>query len=138
MAEFTGKNLSVTWAYLAGTATTTVDLSGDFRSLSYKPTIGKTTGTAGSDAFESYLMTVKDTVLDYTGVMQVGGTAVEDALTEGTFGTLTVGPEGTASGKRKYTVPAFAMGASLNYLYNKEVEIACQFQGSGTRTNGSF
>jgi hypothetical protein len=138
MAEYTGKNLSVTWAYLAGTATTTVDLSGDFRKLGYKPTIGKVKGTAGSDPFESYLMTVKDTVIDLTAVMQVAGTAVEDALTEGTFGTLIVGPEGTATGKRKYTIPSFSMGANFAYEFDKEVEIACQFQGSGTRTNGSF
>lgn len=134
MSEYTGQNLVVNWIWTGGT----VDLSGDYRALSYKPTIGKVTATAGSDAFESYLMTVKDTVLDYTGVMQTGGTALEDALAEGNFGTLIVGPEGTASGKRKYTIPSFAMGGNFNFQYKNEVEIACQFQGSGTRTRGVF
>lgn len=134
MAEYTGKNLSVNWVYTGGT----VDLSGDQRSLGYKPTIGKAKATAGSDPFESYLMTVKDTVLDYVGVMQTGGTAVEDALTEGTFGTLIVGPEGTAAGKRKYTIPSFAMGANFAFKYADTVEIACQFQGSGSRINGTY
>ncbi len=135
MAEYTGKNLDVKWYPSSGG---TIDLSGDYRSLSYKPTIGKVSSTAGSDNFESYLMTTKDTVLDYTGVMQTAGTALEDALTEGTFGTLIVGPEGTASGKRKYIVPAYAMGGNFNYQYKETVEIACQFQGSGTRINGTF
>lgn len=134
MAEFTGQNLSVSWIYTGGT----VDLSGDYRQLNYKPTVGKVSATAGSDAFESYLMTTKDTVIDLTAVMQTGGTVTEDALAEGTFGTLIIGPEGTASGKRKYIVPAFAMGAAFNYQYKNEVELSCQFQGSGTRTNGTF
>jgi hypothetical protein len=134
MAEFTGQNCNISWVHAGGT----IDLSGDYRAISYKPTVGKVSATAGSDAFESYLMTIKDTVLDYTGVMQTGGTALEDALTEGTFGTLIVGPEGTATGKRKYTIPAYSMGGNFNFQYKNEVEIACQFQGSGTRTNGTF
>ncbi len=134
MAEYTGANLSVNWICAAGT----IALSGDYRSLSYKPTIGKVAATAGSDAFESYLMTTKDTVIDYSGVMQSAGTALEDALVEGTFGTLIVGPEGTATGKRKYTIPAFSMGGNFNWQYKDTVEISCQFQGSGTRTNGTF
>ena len=139
MAEYTGKDLIVSWASLVGgTVIITTDLSGDYRALSYKPSVGKVAATAGSDVFEAYLMTTKDTVIEYTGVMQTGGTALEDALASGVFGTLTVGPEGTATGKRKYTIPAFAMGGNFNYQYKNEVEISCQFQGSGTRTNGTY
>ena len=92
--------------------------------------------TAGSDAFESYIATVKDTQVSLTAVHQAAGTATEDALLEGTFGTLTIQPEGTATGKRKYTIPAFALGANFDWKYNDTVELKVEFQGSGTRTIG--
>lgn len=134
MAEFTGKDLVVKWLYSGGT----IDLSGDYRSLGYKPSIGLVNSTAGSDLFESYLTTVKDTQVSLSAVMQAAGTATEDALVEGTFGTLNIGPEGTASGKRKYTIPAYAMGAQFDWKYNDTVELSCDFQGSGARTNGTW
>jgi len=135
MAEYTGKDLVINWFPSAGG---TIALSGDYRALSYKPVVGLVKATAGSDTFESYLATVKDTTLEYTGVMQTAGTALEDALAEGTFGTLIIGPEGTASGKRKYTVPAFSMGGNFRWQYADTVEISCTFQGSGSRTNGTY
>ena len=133
MAEITGKDLIVKWATAAGG---TIDLSGDYRTLSYKPSIGMANATAGSDAFESYIATVKDTQVSLTAVYQSAGTATEDALLEGTFGTLTIQPEGTATGKRKYTIPAFALGANFDWKYNDTVELKVEFQGSGTRTIG--
>ena len=133
MAEFTGKNLVVTWVHPGGT----IDLSGDYRTLSYKPSIGMVNATAGSDAFESYLATVKDTSISLTAVQQSAGTATEDALIEGTLGTLTIQPEGTATGKRKYTIPAYALGANFDWKYNDTVELKVEFQGSGTRIIGT-
>jgi hypothetical protein len=134
MAEFTGQNLSVNWICSAGT----IALSGDYRTLSYKPTVGMVKATAGSDSFESYLATVKEAKIDYTGVMQTGGTALEDALLPGASGTLIVGPEGTASGKRKYTVPALSQGGNFAFKYADVVEIACGFQSTGTIITGVF
>lgn len=131
MAEFTGANLVVNWFPSSGG---TIALSGDYRTVSYQPSGKLVLATAGSDAFESYLSTVKDTKVSYTGVMQTAGTAVEDALLPNTFGTLIIGPEGTASGKRKYTIPAFAGGGTFEWKYPETVEISCEFQGSGTPT----
>lgn len=132
MAEFTGKDLVVKWVTTGGT----FDISGDYRTLSYKPTVGLVNATAGSDTFEAYLTTVKDTQISLTAVMQAAGTANENMLEEGTFGTLLIGPEGTATGKRKYTVPAYSTGPNFDWKYNDTVEIKCDFQGSGARTNG--
>lgn len=134
MAEFTGANLVVNWVTTAGTTS----LSGDYRSLSWKPSISTVKSTAGSDADEVYLMTQKDKTIDYVGVMQTAGTAMEDALVEGTYGTLIFGPEGTATGKRKYTVPAYSLGPSFDWKYNDVVEISCSFQGSGAATRGAY
>jgi len=130
--EYTGKNLYVQWVGANGTVT----LGGDFRTFSIKPTIGLAKGTAGSDTDETYLATVKDAQMSWAGVAQEGGTVLEDALVEGTEGTLTVGPEGTATGKRKWTVPAIALGASFNIPYADIVEVACDFQKSGAMVRG--
>lgn len=128
--ELTGKDLVINWVVAAGT----IALSGDFRTVTYTPTVKLANATAGSDAFEAYLAATKDTKVSYTGVMQSAGTAVEDALDAGTFGTLIIQPEGTVSGKRKYTVPAFAQGGVITWPYADTVAISCDFQGSGTPT----
>jgi len=134
MAEITGKDLVINWFPSSGG---TIALSGDFRTVSYTPSGKLANATAGSDAFESYIGTVKDTKVSYKGVMQSAGTALEDALESNTFGTLIIQPEGTASGKRKYTIPAFAGGANISWPYADTVEISCDFQGSGTPTKAS-
>lgn len=133
MAEFTGKDLVIKWFPSAGG---TIDLSGDFRTVSYTPTGKLANATAGSDTFESYLGSTKDTKVSYSGVMQTAGTALEDALLPNTFGTLILQPEGTVSAKRKYTIPAFAGGGNISWPYSDTVEISCDFQGSGTPTIG--
>jgi hypothetical protein len=136
MAEFTGSSLYVQWN--AGT-NGTIDLSGDYRSVSFKPSIGQVETTAGSDPYKSYITTQKDTTVDYSGVFQTAGTATENALLAGQVGTLTIGPEGTAATKRKYTLPgAISQGANFNFAYADVVEISCSFQGSGTLTYGTF
>jgi hypothetical protein len=135
MAEFTGSGLYVQWN--AGT-NGTIDLSGDYRSVSWNPSIGMVESTAGSDPFKVYLTNVKDTSVSYSGVFQTAGTATENALLAGQYGTLTIGPEGTAAAKRKYTLPSFSQGGKFNFAYADVVELACDFQGSGTATYGTF
>lgn len=134
MAEFTGSALYVQWTSSAGTS----DLSGDYRTVSWNPSIGMVDATAGSDPFKVYLTTQKDTTVSYSGVFQTAGTAVENQLLAGQYGTLTIGPEGTAAAKRKYTLPAFSQGGKFNWAYSDVVELACDFQGNGTATYGTF
>lgn len=135
MAEFTGSALYVQWN--AGAAGT-IDLSGDYRTVSWNPSIGMVDSTAGSDPFKSYLTTQKDTTVSYSGVFQTAGTATQNALLAGQYGTLTIGPEGTAATKVKHTLPAFSQGGKFNWAFADVVEIACDFQGNGTATYGTF
>jgi len=88
--------------------------------------------------FKSYLTTQKDTTVSYSGVFQTAGTGTENALITGQYGTLIIGPEGTAAAKRKYTLPAFSQGCKFNIAYANVVELACDFQGNGTATYGTF
>ncbi len=133
MTRFTGKDLVANWVPSAGG---TVSLAADRRSFSYNPSGDLVESTAGNDTHKEFLPTLKDTTVSYTGLMPVGGTALEDALKANTFGTLILQPEGTATGKRKYTIPAYAQGAKISFPYDNVVEITCDFQGSGTPTEG--
>ena len=132
--EFSGSALSCSWIHSGGT----VALTGDHRTVTISPTIGLAKATAGSDADEQYLATVKDAVVSWAGVVQSAGTALEDALIEGKSGTLIVGPEGTASGHRKYTIPAISMGPKMNFPFSDVAEMSVDFQKSGALTRGVY
>jgi len=91
--------------------------------------------TAGSDANRTRLVSIKDGNASLSAIMQASGTAITNALVEGTEGTLNVGPEGTASGKQKLIIPAIAMGANFSINYNDVVELSCDFTQNGARTD---
>jgi hypothetical protein len=129
MAEITGKNLVATWAYSGGT----VNLNTDFRTLSINPNIDLAETTAGADTDKTYIATIKDATIEWSGLYQSEGTALMTALEAGTGGTLTVYPEGTAAGKQPDIYPAIAMGAKLNIPYADVVEISCTFQKNGPK-----
>lgn len=132
MAEYSGSALYLAWIHSGGTVT----MHGDFRTFSFNPSVKTALATAGSDADEAYLAGVKDASMSVGLVAQSAGTALEDALVEGASGTLLVGPEGTASNKRKWTIPAISMGASFSIPYDNVVEMACDFQKTGALTRG--
>ncbi len=134
MAEITGKNLVATWAYSGGT----VDLNTDFRTLSINPNIDLAETTAGADTDKTYIATIKDATIEWSGLYQSAGTALVSALEAGTGGTLIISPEGTTTGKSKESYPAIAMGAKMNIPYNEVVEISCTFQKNGAKADGKW
>lgn len=133
MPEYSGSALVFQWIYSGGTVT----LSGDQRSVSITPSIDFADTTAGSDPRRKRLATIADTNFSFAGLAQTGGTALEDALAEGTPGTAIIQPEGTTAGKRKYTIGAFSQGAKYNYPYSDVVEVTCDFVGDGNYTRGT-
>jgi hypothetical protein len=132
MPAYRGSSLNISWVTSAGT----VDLSGDFRTVSYNPSIDLVDQTAGSDSQKTYIAGLKDGQISFSAVMQAGGTLLTNSLVEGTGGTLFVSPEGTASTKQKITLPAIAMGARYNIPYADIVEVSCDFQQNGARVDG--
>jgi hypothetical protein len=134
MAEITGSALVASFVYSGGT----IVLNSDYRSLSTSPSIGLVKASAGSDTDETYLTTLKDGKYSWKGVVQSGGTALENALVEGTGGTLIIGREGTASGKPKETCPVISMGAQFNYQYDNIQEVSCDFQKNGARVLSNY
>jgi hypothetical protein len=132
MAEYTGRDIVFQWVHSGGT----VSMQADFRTVSLSPTIDFADATAGSDARRKRIATIKDATVSYSGLAQTGGTALEDALVEGTQGTIIFQPEGTASGKRKYTIGAFSQGGKFNLPYADVVELNVEFLGNGDYTLG--
>jgi hypothetical protein len=134
MSEFSGKDLVCQWIHSGGTLT----MDGDQRSVSFTPSVKTIRATAGSDADETYLVGPKDGTWSFAAVAQADGTATEDALVEGAIGTLIVGPEGTASGNRKYTCPAISMGPRYSWPFDEVCEYSCDFQKNGAVTRGTY
>ena len=129
MAEnnITGKDAYINWASSAGT----INLSGDYRSVSIKENTDTAETTAGSDTHKTYIPTIKSATIDYSGLFPTGGTALYAALAAGVRGTLTVAPEGTASGKVSKVYPAISMGASYDTPYADVVTVNVTFQSNG-------
>lgn len=135
MAEFTGKDCFVQWVWSGGT----VALTTDFRRFTYTPTQAKFDTTTSNETDETYLTGIKGFTASYEGLGQAGGTATWDPFVIGTSGTLTVGPEGTATGKRKFTFPCFTTSDPLtDFVYNDLVKVAIAFQGNGAITRTTY
>ena len=135
MAEFTGKNMYMQWVYSGGT----VSLEDDFRTFSWNPSKTLHDATAGSDPAQHQIVGIENASAAIGLIAQAGGTAVIAALAFGNYGTLTVGVEGTATGKPKIILPAMAQGAVISAPYEDVVEIACDFMQDGTAyTEGSW
>ena len=99
-----GANMYVQWASDAGTVT----LQGDYKTFSYTPAIDLYDQSGGSDTNRTYVNGIKDGNASIMVNMQAAGTTITNALAEGASGTLTVGPEGTATGQQKIVLPAIA------------------------------
>ena len=134
MTENLGKETIVQWVTPAGTVT----LSTDQRNFSYTPSVDLIDVTAGADTQKTYCANLKDGQASFSGVNQQGGTVLQAALVEGTGGTLYIGEEGTVAGKPKKTVPAIAMGAKFSMPYTDVVELSCDWQQNGARTDGAW
>ena len=134
MAEYTGKDLFLSWTSTSGTVTP----AADYRSVTYTPSIDLIDTTAGSDAAKTYITGYKDAQLSISLLMQTDGTATTNAFIEGAVGTLIVAPEGTATGNEKLTIPAISLGVKRNYPYNNLVELTIDLQQYGVRVDGSY
>ena len=129
MAEnnIVGKDAVINWVWTGGT----VNLATDYRSVSVKESVDTAETTAGADTHKTFLPTIKSATIDYSGLFPTGGTALYAALAAGIQGTLTVAPEGTASGKVSKAYPAICMGATYDTPYADVVTVNCTFQSNG-------
>lgn len=137
MPAFTGRNMYLAWIYSGGTVT----LQGDERTVNWTPSTDLAEATAGTDTRKQRLATTKDIMCSVSGRQQAGtvGNALEDALDAGVQGTIIFGPEGTATGKRRFTASAFSGGFKSSYKYADITEFSVDFSGDGvTYTKDTF
>lgn len=133
--SFIGNLAVVQWIWSGGT----IALQGDYRKLDLTTSVKEAVTTAGSDAREGRLPTIKDFKAAVSLVARQAGTAVLAGLAEGVSGTLIVGPEGTATGKPKTTASAICQGADQHYLYSDTSLIDCTWDGDGdTYTQSAY
>jgi hypothetical protein len=111
------------WVYSGGT----IVLSGDFRTVNVSRSLDIIDATAGADTYREKLPSFGDTEVTFSSVMQEGATALVSALAQKTYGTILIGPEGTATGKPKFAVAAYSVGPTYNIPYNDVVEFACSW-----------
>lgn len=127
MTAFHGKDLVFTWVWSGGT----INLNTDYTSADWAPTGELYDQTAGNDTHHTYIPGAKDCTVNLSMVSQSGGTATTTALGVNNSGTITISPEGTATGKRKIVIPAFSQGAQETWPFDNRCEITCAFQGNG-------
>lgn len=124
MAHYTGKDLYIEFA---GESFNT-----DYRSLSVDRQIDTVEVSAGADTDKSYLTTLRDATFSVTYVDEnASGTVVNATLYEGAYGTLTWGPEGTASGKPKFSCAAWVTSVTAGLEYATEVTRDVSLQKDG-------
>ena len=128
MAEYSGSALYLSWVTAAGTAVP----SPDFRTFTTSETVDEIDTTAGSDARKSYITGPIDGEASLNYVEQSLGTANWQKFVPGAEGTLTWGPEGTATGKPKWVSPARVLTRDRAIPYDGVVAIDIGFRLSGT------
>ena len=125
MARYTGKDLYVQWVYSGGT----VELNGDFRTLTVSEETDTDDASAGADTHRSYEPTLGDTTIELEMLdNDAAFNTVWPALKPQTKGTLTWGPQGTATGKPKRSVPALVNSRDHEIPYDGMVNITVEFQ----------
>lgn len=136
---YTGKNLDVKFIGTGGTIT----LTGNQTAFTHAETIDMVEQTAGADTAKTYVPTVKDSRQTFAALFQsgtnTGGTATinDTNIAVGMEGTLIWSPEGTATGKPKFTVPAIPTSISYDTPYADTVKISIDFQGNGAVVKAS-
>ena len=136
MTEYIGSAAYLSWICDTPAAGTTV-LSGDYRTFGWVETVEQYDATSGADTGRVYIAGFRDATMTYTGVAQSAGT-LDAALRAGNIGTIMWYPEGTAVGKRVYTLPALVTKSPYNaWAYNAVVETSIEWKSYAGATLGT-
>ena len=136
MPAYSGSALFATW--ISASPAGTVQLNTDYQTMTYTPSVDKIDTTAGADTAKEFILGMKDGNATYVGIQQAGATALIPLLAEGVMGTLTIAPEGTATGKQKLIMPAMSEGITWNWAYNDKVTINISWSQTAARTDTAY
>jgi hypothetical protein len=129
-----GSTMVLQWIY----GGSTINFAGEERSVAWSPSVEFVDATAGSDTTRVRLKTFKDANASIAMVDQTNAAGTASALDAGNAGTLIIGPEGTATGKRKITFPCFSQGAKYTWPFDNIAEISCDFIANGAYTDSTY
>jgi hypothetical protein len=128
-----GANVMVQWVYPGGT----LDLHTDYAHFAVDRSVELLETTPGNVADKTYLAGLKNATARLSCFATAsGGTVLEAALVEGTFGTLIYGQQGSGSGmpKRGFAAYVRRFGQTLNADGLAMIEV--EFQKSGALVYG--
>lgn len=130
--QYVGSSWYGTWITTGGTFV----MSGNQTKFGLERTVDTVEVTAGSDTQKAYLPTVTDNKMSYAyydaGTAATAGTAIANALKPNTQGTITFGPQGTATGKPKYQIAAVVTSQKIEYAFDAAALYEVEFLGSGS------
>lgn len=129
-----GSTMVLQWIYSGGT----ISFAGEQRSVAWTPSVETVDTTAGSDTVRTYISTFKSATASIAFVDQTNAAGTASALDAAVRGTLVIGPEGTATGKRKITFPSMSQGAKYTWPYDGIAEVTCDFIATGAYTEGTY
>lgn len=123
--RYTGDGLYVTWKGQV--------LSGDYTSMEQSDSIDTVDITAGDERDRAHIATIRDAeiTMDIFETVIAGGTALRRELYVGNSGTLIWAPEGTATGKPKYSCVATITAISRPIQFDGAVAQSITFQRNG-------
>ena len=141
MAFVHGKNAYIRLDNSSGTLT---DLSSITNEISYSQSIETSdTSVYGSNA-KTYITGLNDATVSLSGMFDATSAGVIeatiDALIDGTnaSATLEFGPEGSASGKKKYTMEVIVTSYDIGAPVSDVVSLSVEFQRTGATTVGTY
>lgn len=135
MTAVSGSAAFALWVTSDGTTT----LTGDFRSMSYKPTVELYDQSAGNDGALTYITGREGGQFSIGMVLQAtDGSAIQAQFEKGKIGTMTWGEQGSVSTKVKRMAPMICQGANIVVPYNNVIDFNAEFTQNGTATLGTF
>ena len=129
-----GSTMVLQWIYSGGT----ISFAADERSVAWTPSVETIDATAGADTVRKRIISFKDATASVSLLDQTNAAGTASALDAGVSGTLIIGPEGTATGKRKITFPSISQGAKYSWPFDNVAEITCDFIANGAYTDSTY
>ena len=135
MTEFARSAAYLGWVYSGGTIT----LHADMRTFDWTPTLNFIDATAGQDTYENLLPSY-GVGGDFSAELlaQAGGTVLAAALDRQTKGTVIYGPEGTATGKLKYSIPSYSQGPQWSSPFDDVTTITANWRQYAAESRSAF
>lgn len=110
-----------------------VVINTDFRSMSVTESVDTVDTSAGVARARSFIPTLNNAefTIEYLEQLGAGGSAIRATLAQGSSGTLIYAPEGTATGRPRYSCIAMVTGVDRAYPYDEVISVSASLLRNG-------